>query len=273
MDSLGNNPIRKTFNNANGGGFGKVIQLRDKNFLSGGKTMVDYNLGLSKALLVKFDVTGGVIWSKEFNETAFINGIGLLHELPDDNLIISAYTDSDNNTKKTQFIKLDKNGNIIFKKYIGNVELLSGTNNRIEACTSINPTADKGFILASWFPYKQAPHPYSIIKLDSTGCDTTKQWCQSVALSVNNFKEIIGYDFEVFPNPAKEMVKFNVGGNAIKNYLLVINDITGRKIEVLELNSDSETCLNTSNYQSGIYFTNLFCEGKLLDVKRLIITR
>ncbi|MBI3233776.1 MAG: T9SS type A sorting domain-containing protein [Bacteroidetes bacterium] len=274
LDSLGNNPIRKSFNNAGGGGFSNLIQLKDKNFLVGGQWSVNYNLGTYNAMLVKFDINGNVIWSTIFPEVNTGNVTGVSYELPNEDIIQLAFTDTANLLRRMEFIRLDKNGKIKTRKYIGSAQLLPPPNPYCtEAMPSLNPTMDKGFILSSWFPNKQTPRPYSILKLDSTGCDTTEQWCQSVALTVDNFKELTGYNFEMFPNPANDILHLELSGYAEKSIQINLQDISGNQIENLELEPNTKTQLNTSKYSSGFYFITISQNNSAIETRKLVIVR
>jgi hypothetical protein len=65
LDSLGNKIFQKYFNNLGGGPFGQVIQLRDKNFLTGGSIEMYDDLGnysRYRSLVVKLIIPGIGLW-------------------------------------------------------------------------------------------------------------------------------------------------------------------------------------------------------------------
>src|SRR5688572_1215847 len=85
--------------------------------------------------------------------------------------------------RKLLFLRLDKNGWIKEKKYFGNPDFLDTLSNYTsERATSMHATQDGGFILTTTFPllsyfWSTKSHPYSIIKIDKDGCDTTASAC------------------------------------------------------------------------------------------------
>jgi hypothetical protein len=71
----------------------------------------------------------------------------------------------------------------------------------------------------------------------------------------------------IYPNPAKDNVKLNVQSSMFR--VIKIYNCLGMVIEEIEVNS-SEVEVNTSNYETGIYFINI--EGKdFVRTERLII--
>lgn len=269
VDSLGENPIRKTFNNAGGSGFASCIQLKDKNFLTGGAWVQSYSGGYprTKALLVKFDINGNIIWSKKYDDVALYNQLGWYYELPDGDIMITGKSNLDENNIKPQILKVDKNGNIKWQKHYDNIP------NEIEAFYSINPTQDKGFILCSGAPMMSGVKPFSIIKIDSLGCDTLEEWCRSVILDISEQSKIQGYNFEMFPNPANEVININIAASGDKQFVVKVNDVSGKEVEANYLESNSVLKINTDRYESGIYLVSIFYEGRFVESKKLILIR
>lgn len=73
--------------------------------------------------------------------------------------------------------------------------------------------------------------------------------------------------FNIYPNPAKDNVKFKVQSSMFK--VIKIYNCLGMLIEEIEVNS-SEVEVNTSDYEIGIYFVNV--EGKdFVRTERLVI--
>ena len=273
IDSLGTKTVQTTFNNSGGGGFDEVIQLRDKNFLACGSWYASSDPKYY-GFIVKFGITGNLIWSKKLNVASTYNLTYFLYELKNGDIMALGRLDTMANhfqsaIIKLQLLKLDKNGNIKFKKYIGS----SYDDVNSETPGSMNPTQDGGFIIASRFPFTNSPAPYSIIKIDSTGCDTTEQWCQSVALGISNFNALSGYNFEIYPNPANDILHLKIETPIEKSLALKIIDISGREIETLSIEPNNNVQLNTADYKTEVYFVSLIYEGKTVDVRKLLIVR
>ena len=275
LDSLGNKIQQKTYNNAGGGGFSSIIQLKDKNLLTGGQWM-EQQIGSTtkyRSLLVKFDTNGVIIWSKKYNVISPYNGMGYFIELSNGDILIDGFLDTMQNYLtqpiiKIRLSKIDQNGNLKWQKYIGS----SSNNNNSEAAKSMRPTQDGGFIFSSWFPYLQNSKPYSIIKIDSTGCDTLAAYCSS-PVGVGEFYNKTGFSVELFPNPANTLVHFKLSAPLNTNFTIKIQSVSGQEIEQFILSPQDDLQLNTTHYSRGIYFVNLFLDGKAIETKKLVIVR
>jgi hypothetical protein len=284
-DSLGNKIVHTTLNNTGAGSFLDVIQLKDGNFLScGGWTHNsingDYYLN---GYAVKFDITGTEIWSKKFFNPRLENLLQYCTELNNGEIVIIGQVDTYSlNTSpyqiKTVLIKLDKNGNVISQNFVGH----SSSSKINERPSSIVQTSDGGFIIATQFPNMRNPTPFSIIKMDSMFCDSTTEWCRSVALEITNFNKLTGYNFEMYPNPANEILNVTLNypsfassastGSA-SGLSLKITDISGKQIELIEIESNETQQLKTAKYEAGIYFVSILINGTAVETKKLVIVR
>jgi hypothetical protein len=276
LDSLGTVLQQTTFNNADGGSFGCVIQTKDKNFLTCGSVNAFNDLGnftRYRNLVVKFDINGNALWSNTYDTLSPYTGIGILNELPNGDIMMLGTLDTMLNHNlpavvSPRLLKIDQNGNLKWKRYIGNF-YNTITN---EGVHSMNPTQDGGFIIAEWFPYGSNPTPYNIVKIDSTGCDTIEAYCHSIALGINNFTKLTGYDFSVFPNPAKDVVHIKLdasyGNSAIK-----ITDALGRQLEYKIPDRGNDAEINIAGYNSGVYFVEALYEQHVIAAKQLIIIK
>jgi hypothetical protein len=279
LDSLGTKLLQTSFNNLGATSFIDVIQLKDNNFLTYGNWFIN-KVGFAsyyKAMAVKFDSAGFVIWSRLYDGISEDNAVTYARELPSQDIIIIGRADTSygfHPTIKPQIMKTDKNGIMQWKREIGSAYV--GPNNNYNYNTeyprALNPTSDGGFIIPTWFPYaSNTGHPYSIIKVDSLGCDTTEAYCATVEVGVSDFQKITGYGFSLFPNPANEFINFKITAPADKQFVLKISDVSGREIERVNANANIELQVNTSQYNPGVYFVSLFCEGRPLETKRLLI--
>lgn len=274
LDSSGNKIVQTTFNNGNGGGFSEVIQLKDKNFLTCGaiNTFSTWgNFQRTRGFVVKFNIAGGIIWSKSYDVPSPFNSVTLLHELQSGDLILGGYLDTLANSyidviPQIRIIKTDKDGNVKWKKIVGSAY----SDETAEYVRSMNPTNDGGFILAAWNAFMTTPHPYSIIKIDSIACDTLAEWCRSVALDVSEFERSFGWHFDIYPNPSSKFIHLSAKIPLNKNLDIEVNDITGRLIEKFRMDSEP-TKLDVSNYKEGVYLLNIIYEGRVIESKRLIV--
>ncbi|WP_317899300.1 T9SS type A sorting domain-containing protein [Aurantibacillus circumpalustris] len=245
------------------------MQLRDKNFLTCGSWVISYsgNQPRNKGLLVKFDISGNIIWSKKYDPVSFYNGIGYLYELPDGDIMMTGKADTNYYNVKPQILRTDKNGNVKWQKHTGHFE------NEVEGFYSMHPTADKGFVFASAVPLMSSLKPYGIIKIDSTGCDTVEQWCKSIALGIGNFTKLSGFNVELFPNPASGFVNLKVDAPQSEGFVIKLNDVSGRLLVELALETNNTLEINTSGYKAGVYFVSIFYEGRMVEMKRLVVVR
>lgn len=279
LDSLGTKTLQTTFNNGDGGGAASVIRLRDGNFLTSCNLNANNDIGaltryVGRAL--KFNIQGNVLWSKTYDTLSAFGGIGFFSELKNGDIMMVGALDTLINyglsgPVKIRLYKTDKDGNLKWKKYIGSAYTYTSS----EYVRCINPTQDGGFVLTAWMlnaPSTFSP-PYNIIKIDSTGCDTSEAWCQSVALGINDFNRKTGWEFELFPNPAKEFVNIKIDAPEEKNFQIQINDVTGKEVKTVTLNAGTNLQINTSEYNGGVYFISVYYEGRSIENKRLLIVR
>jgi len=271
IDSLGNKIHQKSFNNAGGGGFSSVVQLKDGNFLTGGSWFEQY-IGPSpkfRNFLVKFDTAGVVIWDKKYDTLSSSTGMGWFIEKGNGDLLINGILDpSQHYSYKIRLTLINKYGNVKWQKYIGS----SVDHLHSEASTSMNATHDGGYILSSWFQYLPNPKPYSIIKIDSLGCDTLDEYCKN-PLSVDEFYNKTGFSFEMFPNPARDIVNLKFSAPVETTFSLEISDVCGKILEKIFIQGQQETQLRTLSYNPGIYFVAILSDGRVLDTKKLIIQK
>jgi hypothetical protein len=252
LDSLGNQLIQQTFNNADGGGFGGIIQLRDKKFITGGSWTTGYNRWIST--VVKFDLNGGIIWQKYFDLPSIYNSTRPLCELDNGDIICYGWLDTMQRPPfwyplliSARITKIDKNGQLIWARNVGNAY----DDGISEGAFSMNRTSDEGFVIAAWYPYHNGRHPFSIIKIDSTACDTTPEVCQARwTVGIAEQHEAAG--FGLYPNPAgnKLFIELKDGSAASS---LIITDVAGREVRRLEI-SQQKSEHDISTIPAGVYF-------------------
>lgn len=121
------------------------------------------------------------------------------------------------------------------------------------------------------FPTNRFQHPFSIIKIDSLGCDTLESYCKLISgnneLTLKN-----GFTFSCFPNPANEFITLNISAPQEKVYFVQITDLQGRTLKKIELKAGLTQELNTRALPAGVYFLHLFNQGNAVEVKKLVIS-
>jgi hypothetical protein len=227
-----------------------------------------------KSLLVKFDINGVELWHKTYDTLSPFNAMAFLNELPNQDIIVGGDLDTMLNynladIRRVHIHKLDKDGNIKWKKDVGSAHS-SVTSDLIR---SMNPIGDGGFIISTWMVNATNTRPYSIIKIDSTGCDTLEAWCKNVAVGIESFYNKTGYNFEMFPIPAKDFVSIKINAPQDKKFKIKINDVTGKELDVFQLEQGDGFELSISSYKAGVYFVNIVYEEKIVEMKKLVVIK
>jgi hypothetical protein len=274
LDSLGNKLLQTTFNNFGGGAFNELIQLKDSNFLTCGSTNANSDIGVLtryRSMVVKFDIQGNIIWSKEFDTISPFNRMSWMHELPDGDILMTGSLDTMINHNieditRVKLIKIDKDGNLKWWKYIGSARDHASS----EMPTSINPTQDKGFLITTWFT-NLVPRPYSVIKVDSLGCDTLEAYCKSVLLGTKKYSTGYSFDLELYPMPVRNEVTMHLNSEVYDSFLVYINDVTGKIIESLRIEANKELHVNTSTYNKGVYFVSVMRGTDRVVTKKMVV--
>jgi len=79
-------------------------------------------------------------------------------------------------------------------------------------------------------------------------------------------------DFTLSPNPANDMVAVSFP-SACKNALVVVTDVTGRKLMQQNISNGTTAQLQLSRFAAGTYFVQLTSADKTVAVKKLVIVR
>ncbi len=266
-DSLGN--VLQRVSNW-GGTFKDVIQTKDKNIVAVGvKNQWNDSPGgfpRTKGFAVKFNLNNinSIIWQKEFDTLSIYNEIATVNELKNGDLILGGMLDTLSNYKVREkgmlrLIKLDKDGNVKWKKLYSK----DSTTANSKKARSLNLTQDGGFLIANELYLATNPRPYSITKIDSTGCDSTLAYCSTVGL--NEFASTGSATVRVYPNPTNGILSLDIEyGTRIK----VIN-VLGEIVKEEELKYTNQYVYITS-LKNGIYFLQVFDKDKLIGITKII---
>ena len=137
-------------------------------------------------------------------------------------------------------------------------------------CTEL--TSDGGWIAAVQLSNNQRPNPFFFFKYDSTCCDSTTLYCQSVITGITHAPAGLVGEIGVAPNPATDRVTVSVGENAPLPGCLVLREVSGR--EILRTTVESpEIEIVLDQFESGLYFLcfesggETYCKNKLIVAK------
>ena len=75
----------------------------------------------------------------------------------------------------------------------------------------------------------------------------------------------------VFPNPVSDNLTIEISGSD-KTFTFNVTDILGKTILTSEINESNEQIINTSGWNKGIYFINIYSGKNLQAVKKIIKT-
>jgi hypothetical protein len=169
-------------NNYNNGRVSGLIETQDSNYLAcgaypagsyGSETLYD-------GCLRKIDTAGELLWEKHYrNYSKYSDGDITLREsfnnlISDSagNLYVLSNTYGSKPFYRGSLIKLNKNGQILYKRYYYAIDEYSNE----QFLVDIKPTIDKGFVLAGygvsydWYGY-DPPQQVWLVKTDSLGMD------------------------------------------------------------------------------------------------------
>lgn len=102
--------------------------------------------------------------------------------------------------------------------------------------------------------------------------DPSDRTCVTVTYNsstTNVLEEVFGLN-NFFPNPTSEAT-IRVNYKARENSYLKFIDILGAEVKSIKLSNLGSQSINIGELSKGIYFGNLVCNDKIIDIKKLII--
>lgn len=280
LDSLGNKLAQHNFGGPDGGSLSDLIQTKDGKFVAVGYRLFPQMIGgtnLRKAFAVKFDVNtpNPPIWRFSFDKLVLNNVFSDITELDNGDMMIGGSIDTMilHNLATKSLIRLtgiNQNGVVKFNRYYDYKSNSSNNDNNM-GLWSLNPTSDKGFIAAVEIANTPIPNPFFFIKFDSTGCDSTLEYCQMMAEV--GFEEfgIQGSKFKVYPNPSSGVYTVSINDGTLSNNRCEVLDLMGRTILIQEWSGTKEAELSLKSYENGIYILNVLDEsGNCFFTKKLV---
>lgn len=278
LDSVGNLLIQKgqfTGPQYFGSGLMHLIRSKDGNFIaSGGVNYPFVNLDPTyRSFLVKFDIDANIIFSQEYDTVSYDNNMSRLVELNDGSLItggdldvLHKYSNGTNNILRV--MKLDKNGNFVWKKYFdnytdgGNSDFLTGL-----------VLSDNGQIAFTSFCECPEPAPIQFIfyRTDTSYCDANAVACYSeITVGVQEHDKNTS-QFILYPNPARDWCTLRQRSNTIER--ITLYNLLGELIYEKTGDGLLQYVIDLKSFESGVYYIKVISDGKEYPKQKLIIIR
>ncbi len=274
LDSLGTVLSHSHFSP---GGYTDLIQTNDKKIVVTGVYLVSGFNAYYRSVAFKFDVNQPTIalWSiYGFDPLVQLNWFTSVMKFSNGDLLLAGSIDTlleidHRHNNLSRFVRINPlTGQVIWKKYYDYAANDSINNNILLTC--VNPTSDGGWI-TSLRKNDAGNNPLFYVKYDSTGCDTSAQWCRSVELAINERSKISEYSFDLFPNPSCNYINIKIDAPVSKTFSLKITDVAGSLIYSTHILSNNSITLISSDYKTGIYYVSCFNEDHLIETKKMVI--
>lgn len=285
-DSVGTKLYQGKFSGSYGGQALDLIQTSDKKLLMVGQQFYQYSPQTflkQKAFAVKFNINtpASSIWRIDqshlvSNTDQFIDAI----VLQNGNILIGGIIDSiigpsspspllSNTVAK--FIVVDNNGNIKSKRYYDYYPkdtLL----NQYHFLNSISLCSDNGWVTSMRSSAIPNPNPFFFIRYDSSGCDSTLEYCEMLASVGYNEKESLKNLISLFPNPFKNEIniEINNGHTISENLGFRITNLLGKTLIEgnLKVHLNNKP-INLVELPSGVYFFEAVIDNRKYHSKIL----
>lgn len=256
---------------------GFILAGYSTSYISGDKTSfhdtVPFPLGCDY-WFVKIDFSGNKIWDKVIGGNLCENDMGTFKIDVDGNILIggtsysaASWEKSENNLgeEQTWVLKTDSSLTKIWDK------------------TALTTAHDEQGLVLDWGNgcYVFANYTYAGIGGDKSedNWDTTNtygdywmiKYCDTT--TDINLNSMTGTEFNLFPNPVKELLNINWKLPREKNLVIKIYDVFGRKYFEAKLNTPNiqhAFKIDTSNLENGVYIVEIL-EGKKEWNKKFII--
>jgi hypothetical protein len=281
-DSLGNNPIQKSYTNS-GGWITDLIQTWDKKIVAVGwmYTIVAlYGQPTMQPFAIKFDLNNPniPIWkTPAVNIYALYNGYTGIRELKNHDLLIGGLIDTvsgvvgasnmDPQNLWVRFSVYDENGNLKrnrFYDYKNNDPSVQ----YIQGMRSFNLCQDGGWVgaidLANY-----GLNPFMFVRYDSTGCDTTQEYCHT--LWTTSLKKENAYEKKIYfyPNPATNV--FHLAKFDGEDGILELKDLLGKLILSQKISkSETEPFVELTNVPPGMYLITLESRNRIIYKSKIV---
>lgn len=276
-DSLGNKLSQGSYSGTFYGGIlSDVIQTKDKKIVAVGSAIYPQTIGgnnMTKSYAIKFDLNNPwpFVWRiNDFDTLSLINIFTGIIEKDNGDLILSGYIDKEH-SKNLPFNILNRltwiNANGVVLKNQTYQYSPSIANGYIQVTQTISKGSN-GSIFAALELNNNSPNPFFIVKYDSTGCDSSSNYCLTIGLNEYlNSKN----NFSFFPNPASNQltIEYNNEADFTKPKELKLIDVLGRVVKTLTIEIKTQK-INIEELPNGVYYLQLQTQNGLSITKKLV---
>lgn len=286
LDSLGAFKARSNFAGY-GGILVDLIQTSDQKLVAVGQKIYQNQIGgtnLIKSFAMKFsiDVQNSSIqniWKLDgFGPMVFDNFFTGLKEMANGDLMICGVVDTlqvinqPTNTL-TRLTRISANGVVLSSRYYNYKNNLAQSDNN-QVIHTLEPTADGGWIAAIECINFQTVNPMFFVKYDSTGCDSTTQYCQEQLAAGLASYGINSLKLRCYPNPMGDRLIVEVPGqtgtaSSVEFQLL---DVRGRVVRHQSL-VFSDATVDLVGLEPGVYMGRAQRQGQTVYSVKLVKTR
>lgn len=126
-----------------------------------------------------------------------------------------------------------------------------------------------GSILAALQLYNTSPNPFFMVRYDSTGCDSSAFYCQTLGIGTY---ESLSYSVNIYPNPT-ESILYLKPQTTICNIAILIYNASGEKVIEKKINCIGPNIpveILLKNLNNGIYFVQIFSDGALIKKEKIL---
>lgn len=211
--------------------------------------------------LTKMGPTGNILWNK---------GIGAISG---GNMYSYGTLFSMSPSADISFIALLNDSTPVVFKFSGDPSELCNSYNY-----GIDNTTDDAQILAAEVDSTCNITPL-IVNIGNTGFASSSieyyvsdNFCSFIA-SVN---ETVSVDLNIYPNPATDFVNIELGNlknEDLQNAVIVVYDMTGKKVFEKQLNNSSMEKISTADYAAGLYTIVIANSDNILAKQRVIVQK
>ncbi len=219
--------------------------------------------------LVKYDLSGNLIWDKKYGEYEFMKWLKSININDKGEIIVSEYKYSPFPHRVGSLFSFTNDGDSLwYREY----EYLNELNS-LNWLYGVATTNDDGYIAVGSiypFPPDTGNQDVWVIKVDSLGCES---WDICWVGEKEHIALRMAEQLKIFPNPAShELNIFVPKENEAEKHRLLIYDLYGRKVEETEVPSGTTTLhLNVSGWRSGLYTAIASYNGKITGRGKFVV--
>ncbi len=254
LDSLGNTKWLKTIGGPNKDGVPVLALAKDSNiYVATSYAYYTEFLGFSdlKLQVLKLNKNNGnTIWNRQYDtiRTACYPRMIKVDEIGNPMIIGSEfYPENGDYNEQSWVFKLNSNGDsIFFRRFYKTIDQNTITNRVFDFCTD----EEKNIYICGEFSDSNTPQSLWLVKMDSLGC--LQPGCDPTA-GIEEPLYLKPGQLNIYPNPASTQTTISYP-TAEKALTLQIYNMLGQKVYEEKLSKgSSQTIINTSGFNSGLY--------------------